>query len=216
MNNVAFVLVGDHGFPIKQEDFSLPSFYGFQKAEMVAGVFSQNRQLFTGTRVEKERVVSQLDVGPTILDLVGVKSPHHFQGTSWLTEAHARTRLAVFMKNDVFSVHGSDGVAYGHYDSTDPVFVASDSQTTMPQGDTYISAARDVTGLADMITFWLGLIVFGRKRFLTILKGSLQSIVTDLFSRARKRRDSLASGAAKESIDPLHTRRGDADHSTSI
>ena len=64
---------------IKQEDFSLPSFYGFQKAEMVAGVFSQN-QLFTGTRVEKERVVSQLDVGPTILDLVGVKSPHHFQG----------------------------------------------------------------------------------------------------------------------------------------
>ena len=47
---------------------------------MVAGVFSQNRQLFTGTRVEKERVVSQLDVGPTILDLVGVKSPHHFKG----------------------------------------------------------------------------------------------------------------------------------------
>ncbi|MGB0647548.1 MAG: sulfatase-like hydrolase/transferase, partial [Bradymonadia bacterium] len=156
VSNVAFVLIGDHGFPIQDDDFALPSFYGFQKSEMVAGVFSRNQNLFTSTRTERKRVVSQIDVGPTILDLVGVKAPHHFQGSSWLKENQKVERLAVFMKNDVFSVHGDDGVVYGHYSSEEPVFVPSDDRSSGAQRDLYLSATKDVSELAKLTTFLVG------------------------------------------------------------
>ena len=160
------LVIGDHGFPIQSRDFELPQFYGYQKTEMVAGVFSKNQELVGAPSVDTTRVVAQVDVGPTVLDLLGIDAPHHFQGQSWLLPSRpdAAPRHALFFKNDTFALHSATKSDYGLVDE--------------PRSPP--SLAPDATNLADLLAYtihqdrvWEPLLLESPKRFFEELAGDL-------------------------------------------
>ena len=160
------LVIGDHGFPIQPKDFDPPQFYGYQKTEMVAGIFSKNRALVGEMQLDTNRVVAQVDIAPTILDLVGVEAPHHFQGRSWLKPESAANhhRYALFYKNDTFSLHSAARTYYGQVDAR------SDSSPLAPQA-VDLAALLAYTIHQDQV--WEPLLIESPKEFLKTLKDTL-------------------------------------------
>lgn len=119
LNNTVFLVIGDHGMAITPEDFKLPEFYGFEKSQTISGIFSANPQLFNSS--EKKRfsiessIVSQVDIAPTILDIAGIHTTHHFLGQSLLKET-LDNRPALFYKNGAISLHSPQNTSYAHLD----------------------------------------------------------------------------------------------------
>ena len=109
---------------------------------------------------------AQVDIAPTILDLVGVEAPHHFQGRSWLKPESAANhhRYALFYKNDTFSLHSAARTYYGQVDAP------SDSSPLAPQA-VDLAALLAYTIHQDQV--WEPLLIESPKEFLKTLKDTL-------------------------------------------
>lgn len=111
-DRTVIILLGDHDTPVDSLDYKVPQPLGVASAEIFMGVFSPDTALFQGLQV-REDVASQLDVGPTIFDLAGVRAPHHFWGYDLLTQERPAEQPAVFYSQNAYYLGFRDHVLTG-------------------------------------------------------------------------------------------------------
>lgn len=99
-----FLLVGDHGIPVLPGDMDRPEGLATERTATLVGLFSANPRLRL-PRGRIDAVASQLDIGPTILGLLGIRDIHHFQGRD-LRDTTRRSSL--FFKDGSWEFHDQD------------------------------------------------------------------------------------------------------------
>jgi hypothetical protein len=94
-SRTAFLLIGDHGFPVLPRDLDRPEGISPERSATMVGLFSPNPRLrLPSGRIDA--VASQLDIGPTVLGLLGIRDIHHFQGRDLRDTS---TRSSLFFKD---------------------------------------------------------------------------------------------------------------------
>ncbi|MCQ2060722.1 MAG: sulfatase-like hydrolase/transferase [Fibrobacter sp.] len=111
-DRTVIILLGDHDTPVDSLDYKVPQPLGVASAEIFMGIFSADSALFQGLQV-REDVASQLDVGPTIFDLAGVRASHHFWGYDLLTQERPADQPAVFYSQNAYYLGFRDHVLTG-------------------------------------------------------------------------------------------------------
>ncbi len=91
---VLTVILGDHGYPTGEHGYDYPEM-GFHEEIYRTGLWIRWPGRLPPRRLSQEEVCSQLDVAPTLLDLLGIRGDHHFQGVSLLPPGAGRDRTAV-------------------------------------------------------------------------------------------------------------------------
>ena len=110
-NTVVFVL-GDHDTPVDSIDYKVPQPLGVATTQIFIGLFSPDTALFNGLDV-REDVASQLDLGPTIFDLAGVREPNHFWGYDLLVQERPAGQPSVFFSQNSYYLGFRDHVLVG-------------------------------------------------------------------------------------------------------
>ena len=95
------VILGDHDSPVDSVDYVVPQPLGVSASCIFMGIFSADSNLFKGLDV-REDVASQLDIGPTILDLAQVKVANHFWGYDLLTEKRPAEQPSLFFTQGAY------------------------------------------------------------------------------------------------------------------
>jgi len=110
-NTVVFIL-GDHDTPVDSVDYKVPQPLGVSTTQIFMGIFSPDTNLFQGLTV-REDVASQLDLGPTIFDLAGVREPNHFWGYDLLAQERPANQPSVFFSQNSYYLGFRDHVLVG-------------------------------------------------------------------------------------------------------
>ncbi|MEE9385114.1 MAG: sulfatase-like hydrolase/transferase [Nannocystaceae bacterium] len=107
------LILGDHGFPVSNQDLSQSLRFGPSHTWIGMGMFGPGLQLSTLETVSEVR--SLLDIPPTLLDLWGVERGHAFMGRSLLhREGHAGKVVAFWRRT--FAEYGTRSIV-GDIDS---------------------------------------------------------------------------------------------------
>lgn len=112
----AIVILGDHNTPVDSIDYTVPQPLGVAAAQIFIGIFSADSNLFSGLEIRKD-VASQLDIGPTVLDLAQVKAPNHFWGYDLLTEKRPAEQPALFFSQNAYFLGFQNFVLTGGLES---------------------------------------------------------------------------------------------------
>lgn len=118
LERTVVVILGDHDTPVDSIDYKVPQPLGVSTARIFMGVFSADSNLFDGLKV-REDVASQLDVGPTILDLAQVRRANHFWGYDLLAEERPAETPSVFFSQNAYYLGFRDYVLTGGLDNED-------------------------------------------------------------------------------------------------
>ncbi len=108
-----FVFTADHGFPLGEHGCSSMGCGLFDESTRIPMViWGAHPGLRAGRR--NSRTASQIDLGPTLLDLAGVRAANAFTGTSLLQGDSLASRVRVathyqelLVRRDGFAVHGT-------------------------------------------------------------------------------------------------------------
>lgn len=93
-----FVLLGDHGFPLGEHGSSNIGYGLYPESTWVPFViFGKHPRLAAGRR---DVVASQLDVGPTLLDLAGIRRANAFMGHSLIRQRGQALATAYQLRGD--------------------------------------------------------------------------------------------------------------------
>jgi len=82
------------------------------------GIFSPDSNLFNGL-VVREDVASQLDMGPTVMDLAQVRQQNHFWGYDLLTEERPAGQPSLFFSQNAYYLGFRDHVLTGGLENED-------------------------------------------------------------------------------------------------
>ena len=123
------IVLGDHDTPVDSIDYAVPQPIGVSAAQIFMGIFSADSNLFQGLTI-REDVASQLDIGPTILDLAQVRAANHFWGYDLLTEQRPATQPALFFSEKAYYLGFRDSVLTGGLEN-DEVFKGKSGTFTM-------------------------------------------------------------------------------------
>ena len=110
------VVLGDHDTPVDSIDYAVPQPLGVSVSRIFMGIFSPDSNLFNGLTV-REDVASQLDMGPTVMDLAQVREPNHFWGYDLLTEERPAEQPSLFFSQNAYFLGFSDHVLTGGLDN---------------------------------------------------------------------------------------------------
>ena len=110
--NTVVLVVGDHDTPVDSIDYKVPQPLGVATTQIFIGMFSADTALFNGLSV-REDVASQLDLGPTVFDLAGVREPNHFWGYDLLVEERPADQPSVFFSQNAYYLGFRDHVLVG-------------------------------------------------------------------------------------------------------
>jgi len=116
-NTVVFIL-GDHDTPVDSVDYIVPQPLGLSASQIFIGLFAADTALLNGLTV-REDVASQLDLGPTVFDLAGVREPNHFWGYDLLTEERPAGQPTVFFSQNAYYLGFRDHVLMGGLENED-------------------------------------------------------------------------------------------------
>lgn len=117
-DRTVIVLLGDHDTPVDSVDYVIPQPLGVAAAQIFMGIFSADTSLFKNLEI-REDVASQLDVGPTILDLAQVRAANHFWGYDLLAEKRPEGQPALFYSQNAYYLGFRDHVLVGGIDNED-------------------------------------------------------------------------------------------------
>jgi len=113
------VILGDHDTPVDSVDYVVPQPLGVSASHIFMGFFSADSNLFKGLDV-REDVASQLDIGPTILDLAQVRADNHFWGYDLLMEKRPAEQPSLFFTQGAYYLgFRGDSVLTGGLSSED-------------------------------------------------------------------------------------------------
>ena len=117
-DRTVIILLGDHDTPVDSVDYVIPQPLGVAAAQIFMGIFSADTSLFKKMTV-REDVASQVDVGPTILDLAQVRAPNHFWGYDLLAEERPAEQPSLFYSQNAYYLGFRDHVLVGGIDNED-------------------------------------------------------------------------------------------------
>jgi len=106
------IVLGDHDTPVDSVDYAYPQPIGVSAARIFLGIFSTDTNLFKGLEI-RDDVASQLDIGPTIMDLAQVRSENHFWGYDLLTQQRPAEQPALFFSENAYFLGFRDFVITG-------------------------------------------------------------------------------------------------------
>lgn len=115
-DRTAIVILGDHDTPVDSIDYAVPQPLGVAAAQIFIGIFSADSNLFRGLTIRTD-AASQLDIGPTVLDLTQIKAPNHFWGYDLLTEKRPAEQPTVFFSQNAYFLGFRDSVLTGGLES---------------------------------------------------------------------------------------------------
>jgi hypothetical protein len=95
------ILLADHGFPLSEHGSSTIG-YGLYSESMWIPFVIAGRHPKLGPGAWHDYPASQLDIGPTVLDLAGIRAPNHFLG-------HSLARPATGLNSISYLVRGEQG-----------------------------------------------------------------------------------------------------------
>jgi len=111
-HRTVIIVLGDHDTPVDSVDYAYPQPIGVSAARIFLGIFSPDTNLFKGLEV-REDVASQVDIGPTIMDLAQVRSKNHFWGYDLLTQERPAEQPALFFSENAYFLGFRDFVLTG-------------------------------------------------------------------------------------------------------
>lgn len=144
-NTVVFVL-GDHDTPVDSIDYKVPQPLGVATTQIFIGLFSPDTALFNGLDV-REDVASQLDLGPTIFDLTGVREPNHFWGYDLLVQERPAGQPSVFFSQNSYYLGFRDHVLVGGLENEE-VYSGVDGVFTQVQDSVSLGWKKKAVGTA--------------------------------------------------------------------
>lgn len=144
-NTVVFVL-GDHDTPVDSIDYKVPQPLGVATTQIFIGLFSPDTALFNGLDV-REDVASQLDLGPTIFDLAGVREPNHFWGYDLLVQERPAGQPSVFFSQNSYYLGFRDHVLVGGLENEE-VYSGVDGVFTQVQDSVSLGWKKKAVGTA--------------------------------------------------------------------
>ena len=147
-NTVIFV-VGDHDTPVDSIDYKVPQPLGVATTQIFIGLFSPDTALFNKLEVRKD-VASQLDLGPTIFDLAGVREPNHFWGYDLLTQKRSAAQPSVFFSQNAYYLGFRDHVLVGGLENEE-VYIGVDGVFTPVQDREYLIWKKRAVGAAKAL-----------------------------------------------------------------
>jgi len=106
------IVLGDHDTPVDSVDYAYPQPIGVSAARIFLGIFSPDTNLFKGLEI-RDDVASQLDIGPTIMDLAQVRRANHFWGYDLLTQKRPAEQPALFFSENAYFLGFRDFVLTG-------------------------------------------------------------------------------------------------------
>lgn len=110
--NTVVIILGDHDTPVDSVDYAVPQPLGVATTRIFMGIFAADSSLIQGLQV-REDAASQLDVGPTILDLANVRQNNHFWGYDLLTQERPADQPTVFFSQNAYYLGFRDSVLVG-------------------------------------------------------------------------------------------------------
>lgn len=149
-SRTVFLLVGDHGFPILPRDLDRPEGISPERTSTMVGLFSPNPRLrLPNGRLDA--VASQLDIGPTILGLLGIRDIHHFQGRD-LRDTSGRA--SIFFKDGTWEFHDQSHELHGSGPDCTP-WARSPDGTWTPWTDPRIPRDIDIVSRLTARKLWV-------------------------------------------------------------
>ena len=145
---VVFIL-GDHDTPVDSIDYKVPQPLGVSTTQIFIGVFSADSALFDGL-VVREDVASQLDIGPTVFDLAGVREPNHFWGYDLLTEERPADQPSVFFSQNSYYLGFRDHALVGGLESEE-IYSGVDGVWTPVQDTVSLAWKKHAVGAAKAV-----------------------------------------------------------------
>ena len=112
------IILGDHDTPVDSIDYAVPQPLGVSVSRIFLGIFSPDSNLFNGL-VVREDVASQLDMGPTVMDLAQVRQQNHFWGYDLLTEERPAGQPSLFFSQNAYYLGFRDHVLTGGLENED-------------------------------------------------------------------------------------------------
>lgn len=147
-NTVVFIL-GDHDTPVDSIDYKVPQPLGVATTQIFIGIFSPDTNLFQGLTV-REDVASQLDLGPTVFDLAGVREPNHFWGYDLLAQERPANQPSVFFSQNSYYLGFRDHVLVGGLENEE-VYSGVDGEFTQVQDSVSIGWKNKAVGAARVL-----------------------------------------------------------------
>lgn len=123
------VLLGDHDTPVDSVDRKIPQPIGVSAARIFIGIFSADSNLINGLQV-REDVASQLDIGPTIMDLAQVRGQNHFWGYDLLTHRRPAEQPSLFFSENAYFLGFRDSVLTGGL-QTEEIYKGKNDEFTL-------------------------------------------------------------------------------------
>ncbi len=111
-NQTVIVILGDHDTPVDSLDRKVPQPLGVSASQIFMGIFSPDTALFDSLEI-RDDVASQLDIGPTIMDLAQVNAKNHFWGYDLLVEKRPAGQPALFFSENAYFLGFRDFVLTG-------------------------------------------------------------------------------------------------------
>lgn len=115
-DRTVIVLLGDHDTPVDSVDYVIPQPLGVAAAQIFMGIFSADTSLFKTLEV-REDVASQVDIGPTLLDLAQIRVPNHFWGYDLLAQERPADQPSLFYSQNAYYLGFRDHVLVGGIDN---------------------------------------------------------------------------------------------------
>lgn len=147
-NTVVFIL-GDHDTPVDSIDYKVPQPLGVSTTQIFIGLFSPDTALFNGLAV-REDVASQLDLGPTVFDLAGVREPNHFWGYDLLAQERPASQPSVFFSQNSYYLGFRDHVLVGGLENEE-VYSGVDGVFTQVQDSVSLGWKKKAVGTAKAL-----------------------------------------------------------------
>ena len=114
--NTLFIIMADHGFPLSEHGSSTIGYGLYTESTWIPFlIYGQHHKL--GPPAVHPYPAAQMDVGPTLLDLAGIREPDHYLGHSLLRPAGRHSRIYMvrgeqgMVEQDGYRVHGPLGEA---------------------------------------------------------------------------------------------------------
>lgn len=123
------ILLGDHDTPVDSIDRKVPPPIGVSASQIFIGIFAADKNLINGFNV-REDVASQLDIGPTILDLAQVRVATHFWGYDLLTAERPAEQPSLFFSENAYYLGFRDSVLTGGL-ATEEIYKGKNNEYTL-------------------------------------------------------------------------------------
>jgi hypothetical protein len=143
------VVMGDHDTPVDSIDYKVPQPLGVSSSQIFMGIFSADSNLFQGLEI-REDVASQLDIGPTILDLAQVRASNHFWGYDLLAEKRPAEQPAVFFSQNAYYLGFRDYVLTGGL-TTEDVYKGVNDHFTLAEDSLSLFWKKKVVGASKVL-----------------------------------------------------------------